>query len=168
MNRRPGASNKGEALTEVMIAEIREIFSLFDKDADGFVATSDLGTIVRGLNFNPSETDVAEMVKEVDPDSRGSFNQNALTKLIASRPKQEETLEDIVDALRLITEDPSADSKLQTKMSVLVFREQLTKLGKEKGEQLLPTQVEEIINDCKLEHESEIQLEDFAKYLLSK
>ncbi len=134
MARRPGASNKGETLTEVLIAEIREIFSLFDKDADGFVATSDLGTIVRGLNFNPSETEVAEMVKEVDPDGRGSFNQNALTKLIASRPKQEETLEDIVDALRLLTEDPSADSKLQTKMSVLVFREQLTKLGKEKGE----------------------------------
>ena len=35
--RRPGASNKGEVLTDVMIAEIREIFSLFDKDADGFV-----------------------------------------------------------------------------------------------------------------------------------
>ena len=52
--RRPGASNKGEVLTDVMIAEIREIFSLFDKDADGFVQTNDLGTIVRGLNFNRS------------------------------------------------------------------------------------------------------------------
>ena len=28
MARRPGASNKGEVLTDVMIAEIREIFSL--------------------------------------------------------------------------------------------------------------------------------------------
>ena len=42
-----------------MIAEIREIFSLFDKDADGFVETSHLGTIIRGLNMNPSETEVA-------------------------------------------------------------------------------------------------------------
>ena len=153
MGKKPGASNKGEVLTDILLAEIREIFSLFDKDADGFVQTSDLGTIVRGLNFNPSETEVAEMIKEVDPDSRGSFNQNALTKLIASRPKEEQMLEDVVDALRLITEDQSADNKIQTKMSVLVFREQLTKLGKEKGEQLLLTQVEEIINDCKLEHE---------------
>ena len=44
----------------------------------------------------------------------------------------------------------------------------MTKLGKEKGEQLLPTQVLEIIGDCKLEHEGDIQIEDFAKYLLSK
>jgi calmodulin len=41
-------------LTDVMIAEIREIFTLFDKDADGYVSTQDLGTIIRGLNMNPS------------------------------------------------------------------------------------------------------------------
>ena len=137
--RRPGASNKGEVLTDVMIAEIREIFSLFDKDADGFVQTSDLGTIVRGLNFNPSETEVAEMIRDVDPEGRGSFNQNNLCSLIARRPKQDETLEDIVEALRLITDDSSGDSKLATKMVVSVFREQMVKMGKEKGEQLLPT-----------------------------
>ena len=53
-------------------------------------------------------------------------------------------------------------------MVVSVFREQMIKSGKEKGEQLLPTQVEEIISDCKLEHDGEIQIEDFAKFLLSK
>ena len=134
MARRPGASNKGEVLTDVMIAEIREIFSLFDKDADGFVQTSDLGTIVRGLNFNPSETEVAEMIRDVDPEGRGSFNQNALCSLIARRPKQDDTLEDMVDALRLITDDGTGDSKLQTKMMESLFREQMTKMGKEKGE----------------------------------
>ena len=131
--RRPGASNKGEVLTDVMIAEIREIFSLFDKDADGFVQTSDLGTIVRGLNMNPSETEVAEMIRDVDPEGRGSFNQNALCSLIARRPKEEQTLEDIVEALRLVAEDGVGD-KLQTKMNVVTFKDQITKLGKEKGE----------------------------------
>ena len=167
MARRPGASNKGEVLTDVMIAEIREIFSLFDKDADGFVQTSDLGTIVRGLNLNPSETEVAEMIRDVDPEGRGSFNQNALCSLIARRPKEEWTLEDITDALHLISDD-QGDGKLETKMQIQSFHEQMTKLGKEKGEQLLPTQVLEIIGDCKLEHEGDIQIEDFAKYLLSK
>ena len=168
MARRPGASNKGEVLTDVMIAEIREIFSLFDKDADGFVQTSDLGTIVRGLNFNPSETEVAEMIRDVDPEGRGSFNQNALCSLIARRPKQEDTLEDIVDALRLITDDASGDLTLQTKMNVNAFSELMVKMGKEKGEQLLPTQVQEIITDCNLQHGDDIQIEDFAKYLRSK
>ena len=168
MARRPGASNKGEVLTDVMIAEIREIFSLFDKDADGFVQTSDLGTIVRGLNFNPSETEVAEMIRDVDPEGRGSFNQNALCSLIARRPKEEVTPEDLSEALRLITDDGSADGKLQIKMQSITLKEQLTKLGKEKGEQLMVGMVQDIIEDCKLEHEGDIQIEDFVKYLLSK
>ena len=57
-----------------------------------------------------------------------------------------------MEALRLVAEDGVGD-KLQTKMNVVTFKDQITKLGKEKGEQLLLTQVEEIINDCKLEHE---------------
>ena len=56
----------------------------------------------------------------------------------------------------MITDEGGGDSKLQTKMMVQSFREQMTKLGKEKGEQLLPTQVEEIITDCRLDHEGEI------------
>ena len=53
-------------------------------------------------------------------------------------------------------------------MNVLTFKDQICRSGKEKGEQLLLSQVDEIISDCKLEHDSEILIEDFAKYLLSK
>ena len=74
------------------------------------------------------------MIRDVDPEGRGSFNQNALCSLIARRPKQDDTLEDMVDALRLITDDGTGDSKLQTKMMASLFREQMTKMGKEKGE----------------------------------
>ena len=118
----PGPSNKGEVLTDVMIAEIREIFSLFDKDADGFVETGQLGTIIRGLNMNPSETEVAEMQKDVDPEGRGTFNQNALCSLIARRPKQEDSLEDMVESLKILCADVSEDKQLQLKIEVTQFR----------------------------------------------
>jgi calmodulin len=72
--KRGGPSNKGEVLTDVLIAEIREIFTLFDKDADGYVSTQDLGTIIRGLNMNPSQREVEEMVRDVDPSATGTFN----------------------------------------------------------------------------------------------
>ena len=87
--------------------------------------------------------------------------------MIARRPKEEQTLEDIVEALRLVAEDVGVD-KLQTKMQITTFKDQITKLGKEKGEQLLLSQVDEVINDCKLDHDGDILIEDFAKYLLSK
>jgi calmodulin len=60
-------NNKFDMLNEVQIAEIREVFTLFDKNSDGYVNTTDLGTIVRGLNHNPTESEIAEMMKDVDP-----------------------------------------------------------------------------------------------------
>ena len=115
MQRRGGPSNKGEVLTDIMIAEIREIFTLFDKDADGYVSTADLGTIIRGLNFNPSQREIDEMIRDVDPNGTGTFNQNALCSLIARRPKKEYTLEEIVEALKLccsFQQDEGADKQV--------------------------------------------------------
>ena len=41
--------------------EIKEIFALFDKSGKNMVATSELGTLVRALNLNPTETEIQEM-----------------------------------------------------------------------------------------------------------
>ena len=62
-----------EQLTEIQIAEIREIFTLFDKNSDGYVNTSELGTILRNLGYNPTQAEVKEMENDVDPNDTGSF-----------------------------------------------------------------------------------------------
>ncbi len=162
---------KAEVLNEVVIAEIREIFTLFDKNADGYVTTNDLGTIVRGLGFNPTEREVAEMQKDVDPNQSGSFDQNSLISLIARRPKQNDTLEDMIESLKILSTDPSTSEeqkKGQLTMLVENFRSVMTTNGKENGENLLDHYVEEIITDSKLVHDESIIIEDFAKYLMSK
>ena len=41
--------------------EIKEIFDLFDKNKRGIVNTEELGTLVRALNLNPTETEIVEM-----------------------------------------------------------------------------------------------------------
>ena len=58
---------KIESLNEVQIAEIREIFSLFDKNADGFVDTTELPTMIRCLHFNPSEEELRDIKEALDP-----------------------------------------------------------------------------------------------------
>ena len=46
---------------------LEEAFTLFDKNADSYVSTSELGTIIRGLKMNPTEREVQNMQKQVDP-----------------------------------------------------------------------------------------------------
>jgi calmodulin len=44
-----------ESLTEELILECKEAFSLFDKEGDGTITTKELGTVIRSLGKNPTE-----------------------------------------------------------------------------------------------------------------
>ena len=47
------------------LSEIKECFTLFDKDADGKISCQELGTVVRSLGQNPTEAEVDEIVRNV-------------------------------------------------------------------------------------------------------
>ena len=50
------------------ISEFREAFSLFDKNGDGTISSTELGTIMRSLGQNPTESELQDMINEVDVD----------------------------------------------------------------------------------------------------
>ena len=133
-------------LSEEQIAEIREIFTLFDKNSDNLVSTSELGTIVRGLNLNPSEAEVVDMMRDVDPNNSGSFDQNSLISLIARKGKATETLEDMIEALKVLVDQPEERNKEKAMLSVDQFKCAMVDCG----EKMLDYQVQEILTDCEL------------------
>ena len=46
--------------------EYKEAFSLFDKDNDGTITTKELGTVMRSLGQNPTESELEDMINEAD------------------------------------------------------------------------------------------------------
>ena len=45
---------------------VKEVFVIFDKDQQGFIDTESLGTCLRWLKFNPTETEMGEFVDRYD------------------------------------------------------------------------------------------------------
>ena len=63
-----------DLLSEQQLEEFREVFNLFDKDGGGTISASELGTVMRSLGQNPSETEVENMIREVDMDGNGEID----------------------------------------------------------------------------------------------
>ena len=47
------------------VAEIKECFTLYDKDGDGKISCQELGTVIRSLGQNPTEAEVDEIIRNV-------------------------------------------------------------------------------------------------------
>ena len=52
----------------MLFLEFREAFSLFDKDGDGTVSSTELGTVLRSLGQNPTDEELTQLINEVDAD----------------------------------------------------------------------------------------------------
>ena len=152
-----------DQLDEVQIAQIREIFTLFDKNSDGYVNTNELGTIIRGLNMNPTEAEVAEMKKDVDPNDSGSFDQMSLISLIARKNKSNETLEEMIEAIKVLVGE--GEEKDKVKIAVEQFKYFMINTG----EKMQDHEVEEILADCAdLQHDEHMIIDAFADYLMNR
>ena len=57
----------------MLISDIREAFSLFDKDGNGVITTGELGTVMRSLGQNPTESELQDMINEVDVDGKSTI-----------------------------------------------------------------------------------------------
>jgi len=122
------------------------------------VATSELGTLVRALNLNPTETEISDMQSKVDPKGQGSFTLDILEKTVQERGKDKESLQDLVDALKVF------DSDHDGKITVRDFKHAMMTMGERMGE----TEIDEIVGDSELVNNDYIAIEDFAKMIMNR
>ena len=52
-------------LSKEVVAELKEVFMLFDKDEDGVLSFPELEVVMKNLGQVPTETELLRMVREV-------------------------------------------------------------------------------------------------------
>ena len=158
-----------EPVTETMIAEMEEIFKLFDKDNDGLVANTEFGTMIRALNMNPSEEEVKKLVEDADPEHTGSFSRDAFFTVATKRGKDNDTYEDLIEAFRTLVTNPDKKTTAVYPVSETWFKSAMGQYG----EPMQKAEVEEVLADLNVlykneDNQSMVNCEEFAKLLMSK
>ena len=98
------------------------------------------------------------MMKKVDPNGSGQFNLQSLEGLIRERGKDPDTLQDVIDALKVF------DSDHDGKISVEEFTYAMVNMGEQMNDQ----EIQEIIADSQLVNNNYIQVEDFARMIMNR
>jgi len=69
-------------MSNVQLAKCRQAFEAFDADGSGAVDSDELGGVLRGLGYTPTDDEVMAMVRRVDADGSGEIEFNEFLPLM--------------------------------------------------------------------------------------
>ncbi|KAK3772289.1 hypothetical protein RRG08_039106 [Elysia crispata] len=73
-----------EGLTQAEAKELKDAFSLFDKDGNGTIDVKELGPVMRALGQNPTQKELQDLMKKADMDASGSLGYEEYVQVINS------------------------------------------------------------------------------------
>ncbi|XP_046679019.1 neo-calmodulin-like isoform X2 [Homalodisca vitripennis] len=145
-------------LTEDQVAEFKEAFMLFDKDEDGTITMAELGVVMRSLGQRPSETELRDMVNEVDQDGNGTIEFNEFLQMMSKKMKGADGEDELREAFRVF--DKNNDGLI----SSTELRHVMTNLG----EKLSDEEVDDMIKEADLDGDGMVNYDEFVTILTSK
>lgn len=153
MRRRAVKQVLSERLTEEQIREYNDAFQAFDKDGNGYITTKELKSLMRCLGCNPTDSEVQQIINEVDADGNGKIDFPEFVQLMEkmTKPKDEENA--ALDAFRVF--DPEGRGYIPS----TILREILQK----SLDQVPQSEVFDLLDHSGLQEDKLISFEDFAR-----
>jgi calmodulin len=94
-----------EKLSDQLLADYKETFSMFDKDGDGTIAADELATVMKSLGANPTDSEVREMVERVDLDHNGTIDFSEFCAMMQSATEAVDFDAEIETVFRVFDKD---------------------------------------------------------------
>ncbi|GMT12775.1 hypothetical protein PFISCL1PPCAC_4072 [Pristionchus fissidentatus] len=139
------------------VTELKEAFTRFDADGDGLISTGDIGTVMRQLHFNPTENEIADLVRMVDSDGKGSVDFDGFLELIQSTELTGNEEEELRKAFKVFDSNDNG----------FIDADDLRRIMTSMGETLSEEEVDEMITTADTTGTGRIRYEDFIAMMLS-
>ena len=62
------------SLPPEQVSDLRAAFALFDDNGDGEITAAELGSVMRSLGLKPSDTELQDLMNEIDVDQSGTIS----------------------------------------------------------------------------------------------
>ena len=88
-------------------SELKEAFSLLDKDGDGTISAKDLDSVMHLLGRNPTEAELQDMINGADDNGDGALDFSEFLTMLAKDTDEVATdsEEEMMDAFKVFDED---------------------------------------------------------------
>ncbi|KAL8567398.1 hypothetical protein ACOMHN_001786 [Nucella lapillus] len=140
--------------------EWREVFNIFDMDHSGNVSSSELGILLRGLGYNPTQTQLEDMLHHIDTNNTGLIEWDEFTVFMGSlnlAPAQEQK-KDMLCAFQIF--DYNGDGLIDAK--------ELKRVMTTTGEKLSDEEVDQMISVADIDKDGRINYIEFVNFIFSE
>jgi centrin-3 len=136
--------------------EIREAFTLFDMNNDGYLDYHEFKVALRALGFDMSKKAVLEVIEEYDSIGKKLISYDDFYRYVAARIVERDPVEEIKRAFALFDDDHTGKISLKN----------LRRVAKELGENLTDDELAAMIDEFDLDEDGEISLDEFINICL--
>jgi calmodulin len=147
-----------DQLTDEQIAEFKEAFTLFDRNGDGVISASELGTVMRSLGYNPTEAELQDMINEVDADGNDTVDFPEFLSLMARKMKDVDVEEELIEAFKVFDRDGNG----------FISHAELSHVMTNLGQRLTDEEVDEMIRMADIDGDGQINYEEFVRMMMAK
>ncbi|PVU96667.1 hypothetical protein BB561_001035 [Smittium simulii] len=139
------------------LAEYKEAFALFDRTGEGKIPMTSVGTLLRALGRNPTETELKEMIT----DETATINFDEFLKLLEASESfsanSEASVKEFIQAFQVFDRDGSGF------ISAGELRYVLTSLG----DRLTDAEVDDLLKGIETDAQDNINYQELVKTLTS-
>lgn len=149
--------NDNAGLSDVKVAELKEAFSLFDKDNEGAITPQKLGVVMKNLapSLNPTDEELKELIDEVDTSGDSKLVFKDFLDFMTERMKTTDVDEEINEAFKVFDINKTG----------AITPQELQQVMAQLGEVLTDMEVAAMIKQSDKTGDGTIKYQEFAKLM---
>jgi calmodulin len=121
-------TKEGHGLSDSQISELKEAYSLFDKDGDGNITLAELGNMMNQLGYQPNPSELEALLVGANTSNSGAIDFPEFIHFIGRMQKRISEQDICREAWRIF--DPAETGWISTRELVSVLESVGEKLGK--------------------------------------